>query len=146
MKKIELYWKGPYSIEDVEENEAFEDIGVYQIYGSHPVYGSDSLLYIGHTKQKLKKRLCDEMKCEYPWWLRTGGEIRIYIGKMEKEKSDEKLIEVAEKLLIVSHMPATNASNIKNSTLDDDYHLMNFGYYNRLLPEVTSPRWFYDVE
>lgn len=45
---IQILWDGPYSITDLVKLKNEEiDYGIYQIYGNHPVYGNDVLLYIG---------------------------------------------------------------------------------------------------
>ena len=48
MKKIEIWWQGPFAIEDVKKfNSLRSDFGVYQIYGTHNIMGPNTLLYIG---------------------------------------------------------------------------------------------------
>ena len=44
---IHLEWEGPTPLEAVSGLREASDYGVYQIYGAHPVYGSNCLLYIG---------------------------------------------------------------------------------------------------
>ncbi|MES5869165.1 hypothetical protein [Bacillus cereus group sp. RP32] len=45
---IQILLDGPYSITDLVKLKNEEiDYGIYQIYGNHPVYGNDVLLYIG---------------------------------------------------------------------------------------------------
>lgn len=147
MEKLELQWHGPFLLDDMD-NESFDKVGIYQVYGTHQVYGSDALLYIGQaSKQNFRKRLNQEISSTYPWWERTGGRVSFYLGVFEEEKSKKKLekkIAVAETLLIASHLPSTNSSQIKTASVDKDYLLINWGYYHKLLPEVSTFRWFYD--
>ena len=50
---IHIDWDGPYRIEEINElNDEKKDYGIYQIYGTHPVYGSNVLLYIGKADQQ----------------------------------------------------------------------------------------------
>ena len=46
---INLHWRGPHSYNDVREMDEARDYGLYQIYNTHPVYGNDTLVYIGQA-------------------------------------------------------------------------------------------------
>ena len=78
MTVIHVQWDGPFSLEQVSElNNEDHDYGVYQVYGSHPIYGSDVLLYIGKASQQtFATRLRQE-----PWLYnqdaRAAGKILI---------------------------------------------------------------------
>ncbi len=42
---INIKWEGPKNLEEAQKKEnSKKDYGVYQIYGFHPVYGSNVLL------------------------------------------------------------------------------------------------------
>ncbi len=150
MDIINIYWQGPVSLEDIqthkELNDENEGYGVYQIYGTHPVYGHDVLLYIGKAaRQTFKKRLSQEEH----WWYNAGAEeMKIYygklIGKTPSEEEWEEMIAKAEQLLIHAHRPAHNSSNI-NSVKEkklQNTHVLNWGSFRNLLPEVSSMRIF----
>jgi hypothetical protein len=47
MNKIEINWQGPLKIEETEKLNTNIDFGIYQIYGTHNIFGPNSLLYIG---------------------------------------------------------------------------------------------------
>ena len=47
MTIIHVQWDGPFTLDQLSEMNNEYDYGVYQVYGSHPIYGSDVLLYIG---------------------------------------------------------------------------------------------------
>lgn len=53
-EEIHMVWEGPYSYEEITNTlrDEYCDFGVYQIYGAHPIYGSDVLLYIGKADQQ----------------------------------------------------------------------------------------------
>ncbi len=143
---IQLEWEGPYKLLELASitDDCF-DYGVYQIYGKHPVYGSDVLLYIGKADyQTLGKRISQEN------WLNTNdsNNLKIYVGRLhgpntptEAQWSNE--IDLAERLLIYVHKPAFNARSI--SSLPDtelqNVHILNWGHYRDLLPEVSGIRW-----
>src|ERR1035441_2585568 len=47
---IHIEWEGPHSLNQLDSlKDVRKDRGLYQIYGHHPVYGSNVLLYIGQT-------------------------------------------------------------------------------------------------
>lgn len=152
---INIEWEGPYKLDEnhkleINLDDKNKDCGIYQIYGTHPVYGSDSLLYIGKTeKQTFQSRLHDEIDNFDHWYDRSGGAPKIYIGRLTgKENPTYKewleRINMSEKLLIVSHAPAYNASNIRtvnSATFNDEIIILNRGNYHQLLPEVSTYRW-----
>jgi hypothetical protein len=112
---IFIEWKGPYTLESIKQYKNTDiDYGVYQIYGTHPVYGSHVLLYIGKAaKQTFAQRIKQE-----GWSFNSDKEqVQIYIGRLfgkNQPQEDERnhLISLAEQLLIFSHWPAGNSSNI----------------------------------
>ena len=52
VKVIELEWDGPHSVEQVSKFFDASDYGLYQIYGTHSVFGPDTLLYIGKAERQ----------------------------------------------------------------------------------------------
>lgn len=58
---LHIEWSWPHSLAEVD---GFRDQrrvrGLYQIYGHHPVYGSNALLYIGQTDGTFGKRIPEE--------------------------------------------------------------------------------------
>ena len=46
MTDIHIDWSGPYTYgQAVQLRNGQDDYGVYQIYGTHPIYGADVMLY-----------------------------------------------------------------------------------------------------
>jgi len=121
------------------------NFGVYQIYGSHSIYGADKLLYIGKTvKQTFGIRIAQE------GWERNSDEksIKIYVGHLAgtitpSNEQWSKEIDLAERLLIYSHSPARNSQSIPKIPDKDllNIHVLNWGNYRDLLPEVSGARW-----
>jgi len=146
LKIIHLYWEGPYKLEELTQlKDDIHDYGIYQIYGCHPVYGSDVLMYIGKAdKQTFGVRIGQEN-----WsWNRDSGKIQIYVGRlMDKRKPTNeewsKEIGLAEKLLIYSHTPASNTQNLNSipETDIEDVHVLNWGQHRDLMAEVSGVRW-----
>ena len=123
---------------------AKHDYGVYQVYGSHPVYGSDVLLYIGKAgEQTFAARLQQEQ-----WhYNQDAGNIRYYVGRLAGEQTPEDAewshqIDVVETLLIHSHWPAANSRNVQTlggyASEISDIHALNWGQRRSLLGEVSG--------
>ncbi len=145
MKVIHIEWKGPFKIDKAKSKNGKEDHGVYQIYGNHPVYGSQVLLYIGKAvDQTYGERINQDERI----WLfdKDFWPIEIYFGQVGESETGMKkeiLIDLVEKLLIYSHQPACNSSNIcsipdKNI---EELHILNWDVRRDLLPEVSGERW-----
>ncbi len=143
--EIHIFWDGAFSLEELKTlNNESRDYGLYQIYGFHPLYGKDVLLYIGKANyQTFYKRL----KQEYWDYNYDPKNIKIYIGRIASKTKDEEIwasqIDLAEKLLIYSHNPAHNTVNTKSINFEElkNTHVFNRGRYRDLFPEVSWRRW-----
>lgn len=144
---IHIQWEGPIKLSELSKlNDESKDYGIYQIYGCHPVYGSDVLLYIGKAA---RQTFCSRISQEGWQWNRDADKLEIYAGYLAGSVTPEneqwcKEIDLAEKLLIYSHAPAYNSQNIKaipdNKELQD-IHILNWGNHRDLMPEVSGERW-----
>ncbi|ARD39181.1 hypothetical protein [Edwardsiella ictaluri] len=149
MKKIHIQWNGPYSLEQIKNMNSGKDYGLYQAYGVHTVYGSNVLLYIGQaTYQTFGVRIPQHAKWGY---VQDENELKFYVGRFagNEEVSDKEWseqISVAEKLLIFTHSPALNSSNINTVSNDIplETHVYNWGNRRNLLPEVSAFRYLYN--
>jgi len=164
---IRIEWDGPYSLYDIgyiEDKETYttvniklddsnKDYGIYQVYGYHPVYGNDVLLYIGKADgQTFAKRLSQER-----WEFNSDYKnIKLYVGRLFLVDEEEHptpnqwsgLIDKTERMLINAHSPARNSSNIltinrDESKLKEFYNMRIFNYscYRCLMPEVSGEMW-----
>jgi hypothetical protein len=156
---VTFRWAGPFSYRSIVDDAppaATEDehalgslwsertgYGIYQVYGAHPVYGSDALLYVGKAaEQTFAKRLRQE------GWLtnRDRDRVMVYVGRLVgPSPSDEawsQLIGDAERLLIYSVAPAGNSREV-NTTAAFATHLRVFhvGNYRDIPAELSSLRW-----
>ncbi|MFC5401469.1 hypothetical protein [Cohnella soli] len=143
---IHIDWDGPYPLDQIKGlNDRKTEKGVYQVYGTHPVYGKDVLLYIGRTSdQTFGKRILEE-KWEY---TNNYGDVKIYVGRLAGSTTPSndtwvKEIDLAERLLIYSHKPAFNSMSIQTIPHQDlhNIHILNWGLFNQLMPEVSGLRW-----
>ncbi|MGG3452337.1 hypothetical protein ABER98_21300 [Domibacillus aminovorans] len=143
---IQIQWEGPHKLTDLPTLTNEEtDYGIYQIYGKHPVYGSDVLLYIGKADyQTLGKRISQEN------WLDTNdsNNTKIYVGRLYGPQNPtnaiwSREIDLAERLLIYVHKPAYNSRSV--ASLPDselqNIHILNWGHHRDLLPELSGLRW-----
>lgn len=150
----EVYWQGPYSeddiakdLEDLEDGDKSENYVLYQIYSSHPLYGKNSLLYIGKTNRSAKVRLSEHE------WLSSDkyGEAKIYIASLGEfkswdqsnnitffEKAGDDIVSKIESILIYSHQPAYNSMNKKTAKNATNIRVFNTGEHGALRPEISS--------
>lgn len=144
---IHVEWEGPLTLKAAHDVQGRAAYCLYAIYGCHPVYGSDALLYVGKAAwQTFGRRLQQEW-----WWPfnSDGDEIKVHLGRLTGEQpapDDDRwaeLIDMAEKLLIYAHSPAMNSSNINNIPKErlTHVHVLNWGKHRTLLPEVSGHRW-----
>lgn len=143
---IHIDWDGPYKLKQLSELKGEKtDYGIYQIYGTHPIYGSNVLLYLGKAdKQTFGDRIAQE-----GWEINSDAErLKIYVGRLagEATPTNEQWsmeISLAEKLLIYSHKPAFNAQSLKSIPDNElqNIHILNWGNYCDLMSEVSGARW-----
>lgn len=98
-EKITLDWK----------KKAYQELphasGVYQIYGTSPLYGMDTLLYIGQAKD-LNQRMKDHFD------FKEG-----VIGRQPNKSCryallDTSLLDIVEQTLIIMHKPSFNSARL----------------------------------
>ena len=144
---IHIIWEGPYKLNQLEKLDSGDrDFGVYQIYGHHPIYGNNVLLYIGLAQlQTFQERIGQEKW----WWDQPDtNNIELYVGRFAGKDAVSidkwnSMIEQAEKLLIHAHQPVYNIKN-KNYIPEDDVlnnHIFNWESYRDLFPEVSGSRF-----
>jgi hypothetical protein len=150
MEAVHLHveWEGPHSYDAAKQlRDEDTDYGVYQIYGAHPVYGSDVLLYIGKAcAQTFGERLAQE---HWNFHNQDSDRVAVYVGRIHAfgptpdDAAWEEQITSVERLLIYSHWPAGNSSGLHVKFGRDLYpiHVLNWGRYRDLLPEVSGTRY-----
>lgn len=159
LEEINIWWEGSFSIDDILNDKidssiydnTANKIGIYQIYGIHPLYGSDKLLYIGRTQDKngFKSRLKNR------WVIENGQDsenIKIYLGTIFSYNEDIKnkennFIEKAEALLINALKPAFNSSNIQSvdeRLQKQNYIIYNHNNYRDIYPILSSEYFWKD--
>lgn len=115
MRIIEVLWEGPFSMGEIKTKNGSSDYGLYQIYGTHTVFGANSLLYIGLSKGQPFSARFQKHKEWINW---EPDETKIYIGRIGKsgialsEEDWKDYISHAERLLIYFCCPPYNSSSI----------------------------------
>jgi len=144
---IHIQWDGPHTFEQVVSkfNDPTTHKGIYAIYGGHPVYGNDTLLYIGLTIEHFAARLGSGHGWHH--WNQNAGRLSVDIGRfIGLEGADEnwnQRIAWAERLLIHAHQPALNSQkDLRSLEPELRYvHVLNWARHRSLLPEVSGARW-----
>jgi len=160
MKEVEvihLVWK-EYDWDENVYNKfnGKEDYGIYQIYGDHPIYGYNTLLYIGKARGNTYSQ---RLNNHYDFYVDKIPKFRkLHLSyfcenvDVNKENWNSK-IDLVEKLLINSHFPAYNSQDIKNVLAKENFEkellVLNWFERGKLLPEVSSlrtSRYYWDNE
>ena len=147
---IHIEWHGPFLIEEIlnGDKRIFNEIGLYQIYGNHPINGSDNLLYIGYTARSFKARL----KTHHNIWIKHESTApSIYLGVIwGKDVLDPDwkilLIKEAEKLLTYYSSPPYNSAlvydlNQCRELMNENIMVINLWQKHRL-PYEVSTLWY----
>jgi len=140
IKIIEIQWEGPFSINKISKFNNPSDYGIYQIYGTHTIFGENSLLYIGKAEQQ---NFCDRFIQHKEWLAKEISNLQVYIGRIGGVKQPNnniwtESIDSAEKLLIYFCSPPYNFSNINSFGNHKNKVILNFGKKNRLPYEVST--------
>ena len=144
---INIAWQGPFTQQEVTDLTNDTDYGVYQLYGRHPIYGMlpGTLLYIGKAQKQTFATRIGQHTLE-PF---VGATAEIFVGRLAGEHQPnnaewDRYIAEVEKLLIYAHAPAWNSHFIDNYGEDiRNLHILNWGNYGQLLPEVSKDRYEY---
>lgn len=142
---IEISWEGPIPMEEViSKRHRGQDYGVYQLYGTHNVLGSDALLYIGKAQERPFGQRLREHRDEWVEWEpsvvnvylgRLGGTDRMTAGRWP---AWEEHISHAERLLIYFCAPPYNSSGLKSGPQMEPTVVLNHKRRHRLPIEVST--------
>jgi hypothetical protein len=149
-RTLYLEWDGVYGFDELHElDDESCDYGVYQIYGMHPVYGAEVLLYIGKAQdQTFAKKLGEERA----YWEAEGDfqPMSLCVGRLAgavtpSQEDWRAQIDQAARLLVYAHAPVFNGRGLASLPDEDlkELHVVNWGGYMDLSPEVSGARWLY---
>lgn len=153
---INVHWEGPMAWKEALKQGRKKGYVLYQIYGSHPVHGSDILLFIGKTKQFSTVKLE-----EHVWWTlhEEYDRVEVRLGSvgqwfdwehwLKKRRSNvypapnrelmKKLSDI-ENLLILANQPLYNTQykNEQGVGIENEIRIFNTGQMGRIMPEVST--------
>lgn len=152
---VDISWRKRVSLDYDEELGKYELIkinpfaasssGFYAIYGRHPVYGPDVLLYIGQTKTKEESkrsflsRLTEHAGEGKRFWY--FQDLSFSFGTVDQKLNRED-IEAVESVLIACNKPAMNIQQIytaKDSARD--ILVRNWEFPGALAAECSGEYW-----
>lgn len=144
-KIFDVYWEGPYKWDKYQKSPEDSHV-LYALYGAHPTYGRDVLLYIGRTERNVGVRLsehaywiedeCDEINIR----VASLGEIESWKDWEEGERykrAEDADVEAVETLLIYAHQPAYNTRSKETLEKARGIRVFNTGKFGSLLPEIS---------
>lgn len=150
---IDLEWEGSFLIEyDRDEDKYLLDqipgdllaaYGIYQIYGRHPVYGKNVLLYIGETKENkkgtraFKDRLGEHLKGRFFYYTNLS----VSLAPCD---FDSETVKEVESVLIDAHKPALNKQHIESRKKCREQLLVRNWSFMGSLNECCTSDWEYE--
>ena len=125
MRSLRIEWEGPFTLDYAidklnDKDDESDDYGLYQIYGTHIVYGANVLLYIGKAEGLTFSQRLSQHRSE---WLSEEKGVSIRIGRISEEDYEpdppdwsdwREVLRDAEALTIHWHSPVYNSSNIES--------------------------------
>jgi len=165
-KVYALWWEGPFTLEELHSLSKNDEVlpkawTIYSIYSDHPLYGKNSLTYVGKSRDvlgRLKRHRGDwwygkvhvASVYEFTNWKNYHGQKHgdaIIIPEEDKYyKSEEgKVISRVEELLILGLSPAYNLKNKNTARDSSEYRLFNWGFVGDVPREVSSRFWIEDI-
>lgn len=151
----EIYWEGPFSIDELEDYAAEEpDLAgywsLYAKYEDHPIYGNNVLTYLGKAeKQPVLKRLKQHdierekvyvgVIYKFESWAKTNKDFEKSWKKQSKNIIKEPaIISPIEELLICALWPAGNSRNKNTAKNSWPFRVFNTGYTGSIPQEVSG--------
>lgn len=142
---VRVRWDGPVSIQEVaKKQDPNDDCGLYQVYGTHAVFGPTSLLYIGMAMDQTFAKRSEQ----HARWLRYESDVSVRLGRIEKHDYEwepkrwtdwKSVLGQVESLTIFWHSPPYNSQSIVQPKVIEPLRVQNWGDRGRLLPEYSWP-------
>jgi hypothetical protein len=143
----DVHWEGPHNFEELSSKSFDENLVLYAIYGTHPIYGRNVLLYIGTTDSLISTRLS-----QHAWWVEgepdpcgvymasiggfTNWQAWEEIPKYKRMRSE--ITKKVEALLIYAHQPVYNQRSKRSAMASKGMRIFNTGHRGTLLGEVSA--------
>ena len=119
--------------------------GLYQVYGAS-IYGLDSLLYIGQTKN-LNKRLSQHLFGDTMISRQQNLSIRYALVDADQSAnvSVDEMLDITESINIATHKPCLNSQSIVTPYTKGLYLVQNHGERGVLNLQITNSYWYNPV-
>ena len=147
-ERFKLSYSTEEQIYEIPDGKLLSGQGLYCIYGRHPVYGPDVLLYIGETKQSesrkrsFSERLSEHLKGRF--WYHANLSVSLGTADCEQPLSHTAIRQI-ESILIAAHKPALNRRHIDCAMAGAERYLVrNWGFLNVLQHECSGYYWRQD--
>ena len=137
---IHVIWEGPFSMTAALSRCLENDYGLYQIYGTHPVFGQDALLRIGQANGRTFFGSLPWYQGHWEQW--EPDRYNVYLGRLGGwEPVDDNrwgvLIDNAEAITIFNVSPPYNSSRITSMNVKEPTLVLNHERRHRL-PKCLS--------
>lgn len=162
---IEILWRGPFTLRELNDEvyndtgylqnlfnkSEFPHYGLYQIYGTHPVSGPNSLLYIGQTNYfsgRIYTHNEEWIKYEY-------DDVKVYIGIIGSEKDQKiskaeymNMLNMAEKFLVYMCQPPYNSTSkaVFKHNAEEGTSLAIYNFGKKALMPTELSTYYHDSE
>ena len=149
---VDIYWTERAKIHydpnqltyGLPDTNSMSGNGFYCIYGRHPVYGPDVLLYIGETKEtesgrSFRDRLGEHLRGRF--WYHANLSVALGTpGGNQKLQPQE--IRLLESILIAAHKPALNRVHL-DCAMDgaERFLIRNWDFPDALQHECSGHYW-----
>ena len=148
LRIIEVLWSGPYTADEIQELNGLEDRGLMAIYGSHPVFGDDALLFIDGTESgRQPDAAADTFSARVsriePWLGLLPSAAQFYTGRLGgtapvSEEAWAQGIAEATRLNTFFHAPPWNGRHVDHHRVLKPTAILNLGRRHRLAMEVST--------
>lgn len=146
IKIIEIKWAGPYTADEIKTCNSDIDFGIYQVYGDHPIYGNNVLLYIGQANNQT---FAQRLPQHDDWFEWKALNLQFYLGRLggsepTTDKDWFEQVDYAEARLIHYAQPAWNASKLNSSSHNysfDEAIIFNAEQRRSLPFEINIHSW-----
>ncbi len=137
---IEIEWSGPFFSDGLAELNGPGDKGLLQVYGTHPVFGQDSLLYIDATGAGTFSTALERIS---RWVSCLPSQVSFYVGRLGSAQpldieEWEKDLAAAQRLLEFFHSPPWNSKAINHHGVTESTLVLNLGQRHRMSLEVST--------
>lgn len=142
-ERIKIRYTPETQLYTLNDSQGLDEAGIYCIYGRHPVYGPDVLLYIGETKESengkraFRNRLSEHLQGRF--WYHAN--LSVSLGTFSYDLTHQE-VRLVESILIAAHKPALNRCHIDCAMEGAERYLVrNWEFPGALQHECSGYYW-----